>query len=308
MKFLSPKVRITMGLVGAMTSLVMLAFFLNAAIDQQIEKFRSENGKEPAREQCDQIRAAVLSNIRGTVQADILKEDQAQNTCIFSTEFALRMMGDIQQLFCDWKVNNFYSVSISGYHIAEAGANPITQLAFTLANAIAYCEAAIERGLAFDQFGRRLSFFFNSHSNFFEEAAKFRAAASEESARDVIRAAARLRASEALRRMSRETRLHRDDLILPLFVAEGSGVREPVASMPGIERHSIDLLLKELAEAVELGIPAVALFPVVGEELARQIDGLEGRNDAWVVMVNLVQQIGHADVLHQVQGEEAVVS
>ncbi len=100
--------------------------------------------------------------IRGTVQADILKEDQAQNTCIFSTEFALRMMGDIQHLFCDWKVRNFYSVSISGYHIAEAGANPITQLAFTLANGFTYVETYLARGMPIDDFAPNLSFFFSN--------------------------------------------------------------------------------------------------------------------------------------------------
>ena len=141
---------------------IILAMFLNAAIDQQIEKFRSENGKEPAREQCDQIRAAVLSNIRGTVQADILKEDQGQNTCIFSIDFALKMMGDIQQYFIDHDVRNFYSVSISGYHIAEAGANPITQLALTLANGFTYVEYYLSRGMPLDSFGPNLSFFFSN--------------------------------------------------------------------------------------------------------------------------------------------------
>ena len=141
---------------------IILAMFLNAAIDQQIEKFKSENGKEPAREQCDQIRAAVLSNIRGTVQADILKEDQGQNTCIFSIDFALKMMGDIQQYFIDHDVRNFYSVSISGYHIAEAGANPITQLALTLANGFTYVEYYLSRGMPIDSFGPNLSFFFSN--------------------------------------------------------------------------------------------------------------------------------------------------
>ena len=141
---------------------IILAMFLNAAIDQQIEKFRSENGKEPAGEQYDQIRAAVLSNIRGTVQADILKEDQGQNTCIFSIDFALKMMGDIQQYFIDHDVRNFYSVSISGYHIAEAGANPITQLALTLANGFTYVEYYLSRGMPIDSFGPNLSFFFSN--------------------------------------------------------------------------------------------------------------------------------------------------
>src|SRR5262249_58130668 len=108
------------------------------------------------------IRAETLSVVRGTVQADILKEDQAQNTCIFSTEFALRMMGDIQQYFIDKKVRNFYSVSISGYHIAEAGANPISQLAFTLANGFTFVEYYLSRGMHIDDFAPNLSFFFSN--------------------------------------------------------------------------------------------------------------------------------------------------
>jgi methylmalonyl-CoA mutase len=108
------------------------------------------------------IKAKTLNVVRGTVQADILKEDQAQNTCIFSTEFALRMMGDIQQYFIDKKVRNFYSVSISGYHIAEAGANPVTQLAFTLANGFTYVEYYLSRGMHIDDFAPNLSFFFSN--------------------------------------------------------------------------------------------------------------------------------------------------
>ncbi len=108
------------------------------------------------------IRAETLSTVRGTVQADILKEDQAQNTCIFSTEFALRMMGDIQQFFVDHKVRNFYSVSISGYHIAEAGANPISQLAFTLSNGFTIVEYYLARGMSVDDFAPNLSFFFSN--------------------------------------------------------------------------------------------------------------------------------------------------
>jgi methylmalonyl-CoA mutase len=108
------------------------------------------------------IKADTLKVVRGTVQADILKEDQAQNTCIFSTEFALRMMGDIQQYFIDQKVRNFYSVSISGYHIAEAGANPVTQLAFTLANGFTYVEYYLSRGMHIDDFAPNLSFFFSN--------------------------------------------------------------------------------------------------------------------------------------------------
>ena len=110
----------------------------------------------------DRIKQKTLSAVRGTVQADILKEDQAQNTCIFSTEFALRMMGDIQSYFIANKVRNFYSVSISGYHIAEAGANPITQLAFTLANGFTYVEYYLSRGMHIDDFAPNLSFFFSN--------------------------------------------------------------------------------------------------------------------------------------------------
>jgi methylmalonyl-CoA mutase len=141
---------------------IILAMFLNTAIDQQIDKFKSENGREPTQEQYARIRAKVLSNVRGTVQADILKEDQGQNTCIFSIDFALRMMGDIQQYFIDKNVRNFYSVSISGYHIAEAGANPITQLALTIANGFTYVEYYLSRGMPIDSFGPNLSFFFSN--------------------------------------------------------------------------------------------------------------------------------------------------
>jgi methylmalonyl-CoA mutase len=109
-----------------------------------------------------QMKAEAMSQVRGTVQADILKEDQAQNTCIFSTEFALRLMGDVQESFINRSVRNFYSVSISGYHIAEAGANPITQLAFTLANGFTYVEYYLSRGMELDQFGPNLSFFFSN--------------------------------------------------------------------------------------------------------------------------------------------------
>ncbi len=110
----------------------------------------------------ERIKVETLAAVRGTVQADILKEDQAQNTCIFSTEFALRMMGDIQQYFIDRGVRNFYSVSISGYHIAEAGANPISQLAFTLANGFTFVEYYLSRGMAVDKFAPNLSFFFSN--------------------------------------------------------------------------------------------------------------------------------------------------
>jgi methylmalonyl-CoA mutase len=185
---------------------MLLGFFLNAAVDQQCEKWIRQNGKEKdvertiddlyarrgvprpryqgdipdgndglglmllgvsgdevlPRETYEKIKAATLQQVRGTVQADILKEDQAQNTCIFSTEFALRVMGDIQQYFIDQKVRNFYSVSISGYHIAEAGANPISQLAFTLANGFTFVEYYLSRGMNIDDFAPNLSFFFSN--------------------------------------------------------------------------------------------------------------------------------------------------
>ena len=185
---------------------MLLAFFMNAAIDQECEALIRAEGKVSEveatiaalyaqrgverplyqgelpegndglgllllgvsgdevlpRETYERIKADTLSQVRGTVQADILKEDQAQNTCIFSTEFALRMMGDIQAYFIEKKVRNFYSVSISGYHIAEAGANPITQLAFTLANGFTYVEYYLSRGMAIDEFAPNLSFFFSN--------------------------------------------------------------------------------------------------------------------------------------------------
>src|SRR5690606_18250553 len=180
------------------------AFFMNAAIDQQVEKYLRESGQWAAAERKiaqhfrdrqrpvyagelppgndglglgllgisgDQvvdaetyarIRAATLAKVRGTVQADILKEDQAQNTCIFSTEFALRMMGDVAQYFSAHQVRNFYSVSISGYHIAEAGANTVSQLAFTLANGFTIVEYFLARGMKIDDFAPNLSFFFSN--------------------------------------------------------------------------------------------------------------------------------------------------
>ncbi|TXF77199.1 methylmalonyl-CoA mutase family protein [Chryseobacterium sp.] len=202
-------------LVNAMTSVSMtingpapmlLAFFMNAAIDQNCEKFIEENNLwdkvEAALKQkfddqglkrptysgdlppsnnglglkllgltgdevldaaaYEKIKMETIATVRGTVQADILKEDQAQNTCIFSTEFALRLMGDVQQYFIDQKVRNFYSVSISGYHIAEAGANPISQLAFTLANGFTYVEYYLSRGMDINEFAPNLSFFFSN--------------------------------------------------------------------------------------------------------------------------------------------------
>ncbi len=141
---------------------IMLAMFLNTAIDQQVDKYIEENGKKPSKKTYEEIRSTVLSNVRGTIQADILKEDQGQNTCIFSIEFALKMMGDIQDFFIDNDVRNFYSVSISGYHIAEAGANPISQLAFTLANGFTYVEYYLSRGMPLDSFCPNLSFFFSN--------------------------------------------------------------------------------------------------------------------------------------------------
>ncbi len=141
---------------------IILAMFLNAAIDQQTDAFRAEHGRDPDPAEADALRARTLMLVRGTVQADILKEDQAQNTCIFSTDFALKMMGDIQEYFIRNKVRNYYSVSISGYHIAEAGANPISQLAFTLANGFTLVEYYLARGMDVDDFAPNLSFFFSN--------------------------------------------------------------------------------------------------------------------------------------------------
>jgi methylmalonyl-CoA mutase len=140
----------------------ILAMFLNAAIDQQIERFLAIEGREPSPAEREELTARSLSTVRGTVQADILKEDQGQNTCIFSTEFSLGVMADIQEWFVQHQVRNFYSVSISGYHIAEAGANPISQLAFTLANGFTYVEAYLARGMRVDDFAPSLSFFFSN--------------------------------------------------------------------------------------------------------------------------------------------------
>ena len=198
----SPTTSVSMTINGPAP--IILAFFMNAAVDQQVEKYLKENGqwaeaekriekyfdgkKRPTydgplpdgndglglgllgitgdklvdRETYDKIKAATLASVRGTVQADILKEDQAQNTCIFSTEFAMKMMGDVQQYFVDHKVRNFYSVSISGYHIAEAGANPISQLAFTLSNGFTIVEYYLARGMEVDEFAPNLSFFFSN--------------------------------------------------------------------------------------------------------------------------------------------------
>ncbi len=140
----------------------VLAFFLNTVIDQQVDAFREREGRQPNESEYDDLRSYALKNVRGTVQADILKEDQGQNTCLFSTEFSLRMMGDIQEWFIEQGVRNFYSVSISGYHIAEAGANPISQLAFTLSNGFTYVESYLARGMDINDFAPNLSFFFSN--------------------------------------------------------------------------------------------------------------------------------------------------
>ncbi|MBU6486090.1 MAG: methylmalonyl-CoA mutase, partial [Betaproteobacteria bacterium] len=155
----SPNTSVSMTINGPAPT--MLAMFLNCAIDQQVEKFRADNSREPTEDERDKIKEWTLSTVRGTVQADILKEDQGQNTCIFSTEFSLKVMGDIQEYFVHHHVKNFYSVSISGYHIAEAGANPISQLAFTLANGFTFVEAYLARGMHIDDFAGNLSFFFS---------------------------------------------------------------------------------------------------------------------------------------------------
>jgi methylmalonyl-CoA mutase len=156
----SPTTSVSMTINGPAP--IMTAMFFNTAIDQQIEVFKNEKGRAPKTQELDAIKDLVLKTVRGTVQADILKEDQGQNTCIFSTEFALKMMGDIQTYFIEKGVENFYSVSISGYHIAEAGANPISQLAFTLANGFTYVEYYLSRGMNIDDFAKNFSFFFSS--------------------------------------------------------------------------------------------------------------------------------------------------
>ncbi|HEY8047900.1 MAG TPA: fused isobutyryl-CoA mutase/GTPase IcmF [Ramlibacter sp.] len=156
----SPTTSVSMTINGPAPTI--LAMFMNTAIDQQVAKFRQDNGREPTPTELAKIREWVLANVRGTVQADILKEDQGQNTCIFSTEFSLKVMGDIQEYFVHHNVRNFYSVSISGYHIAEAGANPISQLAFTLSNGFTFVEAYLARGMHIDDFAPNLSFFFSN--------------------------------------------------------------------------------------------------------------------------------------------------
>ncbi len=156
----SPSTSVSMTINGPAPTL--LAMFMNTAIDRELAKFEQKNNRKPNADEAAQLKAWTLENVRGTVQADILKEDQGQNTCIFSTEFSLKVMGDIQEYFTRNKVRNFYSVSISGYHIAEAGANPISQLAFTLSNGFTFVEAYLARGLSVDDFAHNLSFFFSN--------------------------------------------------------------------------------------------------------------------------------------------------
>ena len=155
-----PTVSVSMTINGPAP--ILLAFYFNAAIDQQVDQFVIRQQRQPSDSEYSQIKETTLRSVRGTVQADILKEDQAQNTCIFSIEFALRMMGDIQQYFIDHQIKNYYSVSISGYHIAEAGANPISQLAFTLSNGFTFAEYYLSRGMKIDDFAANFSFFFST--------------------------------------------------------------------------------------------------------------------------------------------------
>jgi methylmalonyl-CoA mutase len=156
----SPTTSVSMTINGPAPTI--LAMFMNTAVDQNLDKFRADNGREPTAGEAAKIKDWVLANVRGTVQADILKEDQGQNTCIFSTEFSLKVMGDVAEFFVHHNVRNFYSVSISGYHIAEAGANPISQLAFTLSNGFTFVEAYLARGMHIDDFAPNLSFFFSN--------------------------------------------------------------------------------------------------------------------------------------------------
>lgn len=156
----APSTSVSMTINGPAPTI--LAMFLNTAIDQQVDRFVESNDRQPSTQEFAELKSNALRQVRGTVQADILKEDQGQNTCIFSTEFSLRMMGDIQQYFIENEVRNFYSVSISGYHIAEAGANPISQLAFTLSNGFTFVETYLARGMHIDDFAGNLSFFFSN--------------------------------------------------------------------------------------------------------------------------------------------------
>jgi methylmalonyl-CoA mutase len=156
----SPSTSVSMTINGPAPTI--LAMFLNTAIDQALDRFEDEHDRAPTDEERADVAERTVRTVRGTVQADILKEDQGQNTCIFSTEFSLRAMADVAEWFIDHRVRHFYSVSISGYHIAEAGANPITQLAFTLANGFTYVEAYLARGMDIDAFAPNLSFFFSN--------------------------------------------------------------------------------------------------------------------------------------------------
>ena len=156
----APSTSVSMTINGPAPTI--LAMFMNTAIDQHLDAFRIKQGREPSPAEATELRRWVLAHVRGTVQADILKEEQGQNTCIFSIEFSLKVMGDIQAWFVEHGVRNFYSVSISGYHIAEAGANPLSQLAFTLANGFTYVEAYLARGMHIDDFAPNLSFFFSN--------------------------------------------------------------------------------------------------------------------------------------------------
>ena len=157
---LKPSTSVSMTINGPAP--MILAFFFNTAIDQLVESKEKELGRKLNTSEWEEAKSEAIQRVRGTVQADILKEDQGQNTCIFSIDFALKMMGDIQQYFIDQKVKNFYSVSISGYHIAEAGANPISQVAFTLSNAFTFVEYYLARGMDIDDFAPNLSFFFSN--------------------------------------------------------------------------------------------------------------------------------------------------
>lgn len=156
----SPNTSVSMTINGPAP--IILAYFFNTAIDQQVDKKQKELQRVLTPEEWQVVAQQTIQNVRGTVQADILKEDQGQNTCIFSIQFALKMMGDIQEYFVKNKIKNFYSVSISGYHIAEAGANPISQLAFTLSNGFTFVEYYLQRGLPIDEFAPNLSFFFSN--------------------------------------------------------------------------------------------------------------------------------------------------
>ncbi|MGH8550520.1 MAG: fused isobutyryl-CoA mutase/GTPase IcmF [Methylococcales bacterium] len=155
-----PKTSVSMTINGPAP--ILLAMFFNTAIDQQVDRFQALHNRLPDPGEEHMIREKTLQIVRGTVQADILKEDQGQNTCLFSTAFSLKLMADVQQYFVEHSIRKFYSVSISGYHIAEAGANPVTQLAFTLANGFTYVEAFLARGMTIDEIAPNLSFFFSS--------------------------------------------------------------------------------------------------------------------------------------------------